>query len=288
MTAIPGLWLANGTFSKEYTCEAGNLGNLIPEFHWGGPKVGCLFDAYGLHLTLRSARCVKKVESFRRLHLQTRPGALLLYTFAQHVVPAMGRCSVQAFLAGTAASLAEQASPLPEVAAGVARLEIHQSSSSYSRIMKRNRVPYIDFETGFPKEEAPKQTVGTAFTLAKQQKLERLLEATPQSTFRGRVIKQLSTRRIRHSGRGDVGRITTRHREGGTMQRLRFVDFKRARKDIPASVLRIEYSPERTSHVALIQYQDGVLSYILAPLTLRPGDQAGSRKQATFHFFGGS
>ncbi|CAE7347563.1 rplB, partial [Symbiodinium necroappetens] len=67
--------------------------------------------------------------------------------------------------------------------------------------------------------------------------------------------------------------ITTRHREGGTMQRLRFVDFKRARKDIPASVLRIEYSPERTSHVALIQYEDGVLSYILAPLTLRPGDQ---------------
>ncbi|CAE7537525.1 rplB [Symbiodinium pilosum] len=146
--------------------------------------------------------------------------------------------------------------------------------------MKRNRVPYIDFETGFPKGEPPKQSVGTAFTLAKQQKLERLLEATPQTTFRGRVIKQLSTRRIRHSGRGDVGRITTRHREGGTMQRLRFVDFKRARKDIPASVLRIEYSPERTSHVALIQYQDGVLSYILAPLTLRPGDQVVASETA--------
>mmetsp|Transcript_20048 Transcript_20048/g.47136 ORF Transcript_20048/g.47136 Transcript_20048/m.47136 type:complete len:354 (+) Transcript_20048:47-1108(+) len=153
-------------------------------------------------------------------------------------------------------------------------------SSSYSRIMKRNRVPYIDFETGFPKGETPKQTVGTAFTLAKQQKLERLLEATPQTTFRGRVIKQLSTRRIRHSGRGDVGRITTRHREGGALQRLRFVDFKRARKDIPAAVLRIEYSPERTSHVALIQYQDGVLSYILAPLTLRPGDQVVASETA--------
>merc|ERR1739848_173508 len=49
-------------------------------------------------------------------------------------------------------------------------------------------------------------------------------------------------------------------------------DFKRGRKDIPATVLRIEYSPDRTAHVALVQYEDGVLSYILAPLTMRPGD----------------
>mmetsp|Transcript_23121 Transcript_23121/g.41797 ORF Transcript_23121/g.41797 Transcript_23121/m.41797 type:complete len:356 (-) Transcript_23121:45-1112(-) len=153
-------------------------------------------------------------------------------------------------------------------------------SGSYSRIMKRNRVPFVDFETGFPKAEAPKQSVLGSFTLAKQQKLERLLEATPQKTFRGRVIGKLSTKRIRHSGRNNLGRICTRHRGGGTLQRLRFVDFKRGRKDIQATVLRVEYSPDRTSHVALVQYEDGVLSYILAPLTLRPGDQVVASETA--------
>lgn len=142
----------------------------------------------------------------------------------------------------------------------------------YSPIIKRNRVPFVDFETGFPKQTPAPPTVLAAFTLAKQQKLERLLEGTPQETFRGRVIPKLSTHRIKHSGRNNVGRLCTRHRGGGTRQRLRFVDFKRGRKDVPATVLRIEYSPDRTSHVALIQYEDGVLSYILAPLTIRPGD----------------
>jgi len=145
-------------------------------------------------------------------------------------------------------------------------------SGCYSRIIKRNRVPFVDFETGFPKTPQPSQTVVGAFTLAKQQKLERLLEATPQKTFRGRVIPKLSVWKVKHSGRNNEGRICTRHRGGGTRQRLRLVDFKRGRKDIPATVLRVEYSPDRSSHVALIQYEDGVLSYILAPLTLRPGD----------------
>lgn len=150
----------------------------------------------------------------------------------------------------------------------------------YSRIIKRNRVPFVDFETGFPKSTPAPPTVLGAFTLAKQQKLERLLEGTPQETFRGRVIRQLSCHRIKHSGRNNVGRITTRHRGGGTRQRLRFVDFKRGRKDVPATVLRIEYSPDRTTHVALIQYEDGVLSYILAPLTIRPGDQVVASENA--------
>jgi len=150
----------------------------------------------------------------------------------------------------------------------------------YSPIIKRNRVPFVDFETGYPKGEPPQQTVLGAFTLAKQQKLERLLEATPQKTFRGRVIPALSCWKVKHSGRNNVGRITTRHRGGGTRQRLRFVDFKRGRKDVPATVLRIEYSPDRTAHVALIQYEDGVLSYILAPLTIRPGDTVVASESA--------
>lgn len=150
----------------------------------------------------------------------------------------------------------------------------------YSPIIKRNRVPFVDFETNFPKQDLPAPTVVGAFTLAKQQKLERLLEATPQTTFRGRVIPRLSTHKIKHSGRNNHGSICTRHRGGGTRQRLRFVDFKRGRKDVSATVLRIEYSPDRTSHVALIQYEDGVLSYILAPLTVRPGDQVIASENA--------
>mmetsp|Transcript_165966 Transcript_165966/g.532789 ORF Transcript_165966/g.532789 Transcript_165966/m.532789 type:complete len:375 (-) Transcript_165966:79-1203(-) len=162
----------------------------------------------------------------------------------------------------------------PQVLGGISAVTLlaRRWSGVYSRIIKRNRVPFVDFETGFPKGPTPPQSVVGAFTLAKQQKLERLLAATPQKTFRGRVIPALSTWRVKHSGHNDQGRVTTRHRGGGTVQRLRFVDFKRGRKDIPATVLRIEYSPDRTSHVALIQYEDGVLSYILAPLTLRPGD----------------
>jgi hypothetical protein len=56
-----------------------------------------------------------------------------------------------------------------------------------------------------------------------------------------KVIKQLSTRRIRHSGRNDLGRICTRHREGGAMQRLRFVDFKRGRKDLALNILKASW-----------------------------------------------
>lgn len=153
-------------------------------------------------------------------------------------------------------------------------------SGVYSPNLKRNRVPFVDFETGFPKKPQASPSVVGAFTLAKQQKLEHLLEGTPQDTFRGRVIPKLSTHRIKHSGRNNVGRITTRHHGGGMRQRLRFVDFKRGRKDVPATTLRIEYSPDRTCHVALIQYEDGVLSYILAPLTLRPGDQVIASESA--------
>ncbi|KAF4661143.1 Alpha N-terminal protein methyltransferase 1B [Perkinsus chesapeaki] len=70
-----------------------------------------------------------------------------------------------------------------------------------------------------------------------------------------------------------TGQIGVFHRGGGHRQRLRLIDYKRGRKDIYATVLRIEYCPGRTSFIALIQYTDGVLSYIVAPETLRPGDR---------------
>jgi len=104
--------------------------------------------------------------------------------------------------------------------------------------MKRNKAPFIDFETGYPKKPPKTPTVFTAFTLSKQRKIEKLLEETPQVTFRGRVHGGLSCRwLVKHSGRNETGRVTTRHRGGGHMQRLRFIDFKRGRKDVPATVL---------------------------------------------------
>lgn len=155
-------------------------------------------------------------------------------------------------------------------------------SNFYSPKIKRNVPEYIDFDTCFPKREIQPEVL-TAFTMAKQQRLEKLLENNPLILYKGRVIKHLSCRRIKNAGRNNVGRITTRHIGGGHAQRLRFIDFKRARKDIYGTVLRIEYDPTRSAHIALIQYEDGVLSYILAPLLLRPGDKIIASKYANIN-----
>lgn len=72
-------------------------------------------------------------------------------------------------------------------------------------------------------------------------------------------------------GRNNTGRITTRHIGGGHRQRYRLVDFKRLRRDEPATVVGIEYDPNRSARIALIQYKDGQKSYILAPANLQVG-----------------
>lgn len=75
-------------------------------------------------------------------------------------------------------------------------------------------------------------------------------------------------------GRNNKGRISVRHVGGGHKQHYRLVDFKRQDKDgIPASVERIEYDPNRTAHIALVLYKDGERRYILAPKTMRQGDE---------------
>lgn len=99
-------------------------------------------------------------------------------------------------------------------------------------------------------------------------------------TFRGRVLPQLSTHRVQHLGRNATGQITVRYRGAGHFRRLRFVDFKRGRKDIFATVLRLEYDPCRSAHLALLQYDDGVLSYILASEATRPGDRVVASEHA--------
>ena len=75
------------------------------------------------------------------------------------------------------------------------------------------------------------------------------------------------------SGRNSYGRITVRHRGGGNRKKYRVIDFKRTKFDVVAEVATIEYDPNRSAHIALIKYEDGVKSYILAPAGLKVGDK---------------
>ena len=84
--------------------------------------------------------------------------------------------------------------------------------------------------------------------------------------------KSLLAPKKKHSGRNSYGRITVRHHGGGNRQKYRIIDFKRQKFDIPATVLSIEYDPNRSSHIALIQYEDGEKAYIIAPAALKVGD----------------
>ncbi len=83
--------------------------------------------------------------------------------------------------------------------------------------------------------------------------------------------KSLTVRLKKHSGRNNQGKITVRHRGGGARKQYRIIDFKRSREE-PATVTHIEYDPNRTCRIALVQYADGEKRYILAPLGLAAGD----------------
>ncbi len=76
----------------------------------------------------------------------------------------------------------------------------------------------------------------------------------------------------KNAGRNSYGRITVRHRGGGNRRKYRIIDFKRNKDGMPATVLGIEYDPNRTANIALIQYEDGTKAYIIAPLGLTDGD----------------
>ena len=76
----------------------------------------------------------------------------------------------------------------------------------------------------------------------------------------------------KNSGRNSYGRITVRHRGGGNRRKYRIIDFKRNKVDMPATVLTLEYDPNRSAHIALVQYEDGEKRYILAPNGLKVGD----------------
>ena len=90
--------------------------------------------------------------------------------------------------------------------------------------------------------------------------------------WKGKPERSL-TEGLNHSGgRNNKGRITMRRRGGGHKRRYRIIDFKRLKQDIPATVERLEYDPNRSAFIALIKYSDGELSYIIAPQRLAVGD----------------
>ena len=84
----------------------------------------------------------------------------------------------------------------------------------------------------------------------------------------------------KNAGRNSYGHITVRHRGGGNKRKYRVIDFKRQKLDMPATVQRIEYDPNRSAFIALIKYEDETLSYILAPYGLKAGDQVVSSASA--------
>ena len=92
--------------------------------------------------------------------------------------------------------------------------------------------------------------------------------------------KSLLAPKNKRSGRNSYGRITVRHRGGGNRRKYRLVDFKRQKFGVEATVKTLEYDPNRTAHIALIEYTDGTKSYILAPVGLKVGDKVVSGPDA--------
>ena len=84
----------------------------------------------------------------------------------------------------------------------------------------------------------------------------------------------------RSAGRNSYGRITVRHRGGGNKRKYRVIDFKRDKHDMFATVLRLEYDPNRSANIALLEYEDGERRYILAPVGLKAGDKVESGPSA--------
>lgn len=98
--------------------------------------------------------------------------------------------------------------------------------------------------------------------------------------FKGKPVKTLTEGLSSSGGRNNHGRVTVRFRGGGHKRTYRIIDFKRRKYDVPATVERIEYDPNRTAFIALIRYEDDELAYILAPQRLAVGDTVISSRAA--------
>jgi len=98
--------------------------------------------------------------------------------------------------------------------------------------------------------------------------------------YKGKPVKKLTEGLTKSGGRNNSGHITAWQKGGGHKRRYRLVDFKRRKMDMPATVERIEYDPNRTAFIALITYEDGEQAYILAPQRLAAGDMVISSAKA--------
>jgi len=107
-----------------------------------------------------------------------------------------------------------------------------------------------------------------------------LVQVNRSGLHKGRPEKSLTEGLPRKGGRNNQGRITARRIGGGPRRLYRRIDFKRRRFDVPATVERLEYDPNRSAFIALIRYEDGELSYILAPQRLGQGDKVVSSAKA--------
>ncbi len=97
---------------------------------------------------------------------------------------------------------------------------------------------------------------------------EEITKSTPQRSLTEAIRK--------HGGRNNTGRVTVRHRGGGHKRRYRIIDFKRNKFDCAAQVISVEYDPNRSARIALLEYEDGEKRYIIAPLGLKVGDRVGN------------
>ncbi len=109
--------------------------------------------------------------------------------------------------------------------------------------------------------------------------LRQLITIDRSELWKGSPLKMLTTKVGEDAGRNNIGHITVRHKSGGHKKSFRIIDFKRDKVDVEASVERIEYDPNRTAFIALVKYNDGVYSYILAPHKLAVGDKIMSSKK---------
>jgi large subunit ribosomal protein L2 len=110
--------------------------------------------------------------------------------------------------------------------------------------------------------------------------LRQLVQVDRSHLYKGAPVKMLTDGLTKSGGRNNHGRITTRHIGGGHKRTYRLIDFRRVKHEMPATVERLEYDPNRTAFIALIKYTDGTQAYILAPQRLAAGDQVVSGVKA--------
>ena len=103
--------------------------------------------------------------------------------------------------------------------------------------------------------------------------LRTMVVSTYEEITTNKPERSLLTTLKKYSGRNSYGRITVRHRGGGNRRKYRIIDFKRNTVDAAATVLTIEYDPNRTANIALVQYEDGTKAYVLAPEGMKVGDK---------------